>query len=176
MERYARGDAAAFDEIFARYQGRAYAFFLRRTGSEDRAADLYQELFLRIHRACGEYDPGRPFAPWFFQIARNLLVDALRRGARAREVPLTEESMGPGEQELGPEHRVAASEQAGQMLAELSDVERYVLVAAKVHGHEYAELARELGKSVAAVKKLASRAMQRLRAGDLDAGELGGLP
>lgn len=72
MDRYARGDGAAFDELFARYQERAYAFFLWRVGSAEHAADLYQELFLRIHRARERYDPGRPFAPWFFQIARRL--------------------------------------------------------------------------------------------------------
>lgn len=176
MDRYARGEAAAFDELFARYQDRAYAFFCRRTGSEDCAADLYQELFLRIHRARASYDPERAFAPWFFQIARHLLSDELRRRSRAREIPLLEDARLPGQAERGPETDVAAAEQAGEILGRLSGIERYVLVSAKVHGREYAELARELGKSAAAVKKLASRAMRRLRAGERSAGELAALP
>jgi RNA polymerase sigma-70 factor (ECF subfamily) len=176
MERYAQGDAVAFDELFARYHDRAYAFFLRRTGSTDLAADLYQELFLRLHRARGDYDPARPFAPWFFQIARNLLFDALRRSGRVREVPIADELLGPGEREPGSEHRIAESEQADELLGRLSDLERYVLVGAKVHGRGYAELAREVGRSVVAVKKLASRAMQRLRAGDRAAAKFGTLP
>jgi DNA-directed RNA polymerase specialized sigma24 family protein len=59
-------------------------------------------------------------------------------------------------------------ERAARVLERLSAEERHVLVAAKLEGAGYAELARDLGKSVAAVKKLASRAMQRLRAGELD--------
>ena len=51
MARDAAGDAEAFDELFRRYEPRAYVFFLKRTGSPQRAEDLYQELFLRIHRA-----------------------------------------------------------------------------------------------------------------------------
>lgn len=166
MELYARGDSVAFDELFARYQGRAYGYFLGRTRSEDRAADLYQELFLRIHRARRSYDPHRPFAPWFFQIARRLLIDALRREGRSREDLQFEDAMYAELAEPGPERRLAVVEQTNAILGQLSSVERYVLVSAKVQGREYAELARELGKSVAAVKKLASRAMQRLRAGD----------
>lgn len=176
MDRYARGDGAAFEELFARYQGRVYAFFLRRIGSEDRAADLYQELFLRIHRARESYDPERPFAPWFFQIARRLLIDALRRSDRFREDRLLDEAISAGPAECGPEWQVASAEQAAAMLGQLSGIERYVLVSAKVHGREYAELAGELGKSVVAIKKLASRAMQRLRAEDGSARELAALP
>jgi RNA polymerase sigma-70 factor (ECF subfamily) len=176
MDLYARGDGAAFDELFARYEQRAYAFFLQRTRSEDRAADLYQELFLRLHCARESYDPGRPFAPWFFEIARHLLVDAWRRSRRCAEDPLLDEAAYAGPAALGPEHRFAAAEQAHAVLAQLSGVERYVLVSAKVHGREYSELAGELGRSAAALKKLASRAMQRLRARERNLGELATSP
>jgi RNA polymerase sigma-70 factor (ECF subfamily) len=164
MARYVDGDARAFDELFRRYERRAFVFFERRTGCSERARDLYQELFLRVHRARASYDPSRPFSPWFFQIARRLAVDDRRRSLRAREVAL-------GEREpvaTGPDAERArlGSERATHVLDRLSAQERRVLVAAKVEGAGYAELARELGLSVAAVKKLASRAMHRLRAGE----------
>jgi RNA polymerase sigma-70 factor (ECF subfamily) len=161
MERYAGGDGAAFDALFRRYEGRAYAFFYRRTGSEDRAWDLYQELFLRLHRGRSSYDPSLPFAPWLFQIARRLLVDDYRRSFRAHEVAWPERGAPGGEASV--ERRVLDVEEAQGLLATLSPHERDVLVASKVEGVAYAELAEGLGKSVDAVKKLASRAMQRLR-------------
>jgi RNA polymerase sigma-70 factor (ECF subfamily) len=163
MRRYADGDQAAFDELFRRYEPRAYAFFYRRTGSGDRAEDLYQELFLRLHRSRTSYDPARPFAPWFFQIARRLLIDDLRRAFRSNEVPVAASET--SESAPDAEERMGYVEQARGLLAELSAEERRVLVAAKVEGVSYGELARDLGKSTDAVKKLASRAMQRLRAG-----------
>jgi RNA polymerase sigma-70 factor (ECF subfamily) len=162
MERYADGDSAAFEELLGRFEGRAYAFFLRRTSSPQRAEDLYQELFLRIHRARGVYDPARAFAPWFFQIAHRLLVDDLRRAHRAHEVPLGDHE--PRSRGLGSERRVADREQLAHLLEALSPDERRVLVAAKLEGIGYPALARELGRSVDAVKKMASRALQRLRA------------
>src|SRR5262245_31872249 len=93
MERYARGDSVAFDELFRRYEPQAYAFFLKRTRSPERARDLYQELFLRIHRARAVYDPSRPFAPWFFHIAHHLLLDDQQRAYRSREMPLDDRAL-----------------------------------------------------------------------------------
>jgi RNA polymerase sigma-70 factor (ECF subfamily) len=165
MARYARGDAQAFQKIFDRYESRAYRYFLTRTRSEARAADLYQELFLRVHRAREAYDPTRSFAAWFFQIARRLWIDELRREkVRRLEVPLEEDVAACGSL-VRTEQRLVAAEDALGALAQLSEVERYVLVSAKLEGRSYADLARELGRTVVAVKKMASRAMQRLRSG-----------
>ena len=169
MARYARGDAAAFEQLFERYEARTYRFFLIRARSEQRAADLYQELFLRIHRARASYDPSRSFAAWFFQIARRLWIDELRRSAvRSCEIALADEAM-PCEVRSLPERELAAVQDARAALEQLSEVERYVLISAKVEGRSYLDLAGELGRSVVAVKKLASRAMQRLRSSALHA-------
>jgi RNA polymerase sigma factor (sigma-70 family) len=128
MERYADGDAQAFDELFRRYEPRAYAFFLRRTGSPERARDLYQELFLRIHRARDRYDRGRPFAPWLFRIAQRLWIDDQRRAHRSYEVPLgiascgrehhSEDWMAP----RGPARGAVLSERAYARLVEADGV------------------------------------------------------
>ena len=167
MRQYADGDTEAFNELFRRYESRAFTFFIKRTRSRERAQDLYQELFLRIHRARGRYDPGRAFTPWLFQIARRLLVDDQRRAYRSQEVPI-------GDRETRSDRasaldEVADREQLGQILERLSPAERYVLVSAKVEGTGYAELAAQLDKSVDAVKKMASRALRRLRATEFPA-------
>ena len=160
MGRYADGDVEAFDELFRRYERRAYAFFLKRTGSHDRAEDLYQELFLRIHRGRRAYDPARPFLPWFFKVAHHLLLDDVRRAFRSREVPLAGRDL----RSDVVERALADREALDLLLAPLTPGERYVLVSSKLNGTEYSELAAGAGKSVDAVKKMASRAMQRIRA------------
>ncbi len=153
MARYANDDTRAFEEIFRRYEPRAYGFFAKRSGSAQRAEDLYQELFLRIHRARDTYDPSRPFAPWFFQIAHRLWVDDIRREFRRREVPLD----APGlERVLEDRDDLEAA------LGALSQEELYVLVSSKVGGAKYSAIAETLGKSVEAVRKMASRALQRI--------------
>jgi RNA polymerase sigma-70 factor (ECF subfamily) len=165
MARYAAGDEAAFDELFRRYEPRVYAFFAKRTGSPERAEELYQELFLRVHRARDSYDDGRPFAPWLFQIAHRLLIDDLRRAHRSHELPIDDREV--RSECVGNEVQLGDRELLGRALAALSHEERYVLVSAKVDGVGYPELAASLGRSVEAVRKLASRATQRLRAAAL---------
>lgn len=165
MARYADGDPEAFDALFRRYERRAYVFFLKRTRSPDRSEDLYQELFLRIHRARDRYDAARPFTPWFFQIANRLLVDDFRRAFRSREVAI--EDRDPRSEQAGSELLVAHREEVAGLLQDLTPEERYVVPSSKVAGIGYPELAEHLDKSVDAVKKMASRAIQRVRAAAL---------
>jgi RNA polymerase sigma-70 factor (ECF subfamily) len=167
MGRYVDGDAAAFDELFRRYERRAFSYFLQRTRSTDRARDLYQDLFLRIHRARDTYDRERAFAPWFFQIAHRLLIDDQRRAYRMQELQLEEWEV-PARVQCA-EDGVADRDHLTHLLDALSPEERHVLICAKGEGADYAEIAAQLGKSVDAVKKMASRALQRLRAASLGA-------
>jgi RNA polymerase sigma-70 factor (ECF subfamily) len=50
--------------------------------SPEEVEDVAQETFLRALGAIDRYDPGRPFAPWLYQIARN--VARTRFAVRAR--------------------------------------------------------------------------------------------
>jgi DNA-directed RNA polymerase specialized sigma24 family protein len=149
MERYALGDGNAFDELFRRYERRAYAYFLRRTRSPDASRDLYQDLFLRIHRFRSQFDPSQGFTSWFFTIASHVYIDHLRR-CRGFEEPVTDSLAdrkrwrrgAPGDRALG------GAANPGRPVTRAEAVQ----VAAKVVGFDYAEIADELGKTVAAVK------------------------
>jgi len=161
MGRYVAGDIAAFDELFRRYESRAFAYFVKRTRSRERAQDLYQELFLRVHRARDAYDAERPFAPWFFQIAHRLLIDDERRAYRRQEVVFEDAS--PSASREIESDKVADREQLLQLLSGLSEAEQKIFIATKLEGVGYAQLAADQGKSVAAIKKMVSRALQRIR-------------
>ncbi len=161
MELYARGDVEAFQELFRRYERRAYSFFWKRTRSADRTADLFQDLFLRVHRFRETYRSEFRFASWFFQVADNVFMDHLRLQFRLREETIDDrkELSVPANAEWCVSNREAVE----FALAGLSDEQTRVLVAAKVEGFEYPEVAEALGKSVDAVKQLASRTLRRLR-------------
>ncbi|RIL07210.1 MAG: hypothetical protein DCC71_03685 [Proteobacteria bacterium] len=162
MVRYADGDTEAFGELFRRHEARAYAFFLKRSGSTHRAEDLYQELFLRVHRARDTYDSTRPFLPWLFQIAHRLWIDDIRRAFRGREVALEAREIESGSPNI--ERVLADREDLGEALNALTAEERYVVISFKLHGRDYCELAARLGKSIDATRKIASRAMRRVGA------------
>jgi RNA polymerase sigma-70 factor (ECF subfamily) len=161
MGLYAHGSQRAFEELFARYEGRTYGYFLRRVRCEARARDLYQDLFLRLHRFRHTYDPSRPFEPWFFHVAHRVLVDDWRRRHRQAEVGLEESGLACSAPD--PERAAAARCESERQLERLSPEEARILVEAKVLGLEYSEIAAALSKSVVAVKQVASRSLRRLR-------------
>ena len=161
MDRYAHGDTSAFDELFQRYEGRVYSYFLRRSRSADRARDLYQELFLRLHRFRSRFDPSQEFAPWFFQIARRVWLDELRRLHREAR---SDEPASDLADEPVAERWLSARQEVGELLAVLPVAHAQVAVASKLGGAGYAELSRKLGKSEAALKQIGARALRKLRA------------
>ena len=55
MLAYARGDAAAFDCLYARHKGPTYRYFLRHTSDRSAADELHQDVWLNVVRARERY-------------------------------------------------------------------------------------------------------------------------
>jgi RNA polymerase sigma-70 factor (ECF subfamily) len=77
-----RGDAAAWEELIAKYQGRLLAFAEGRLNSRVAAEDVVQEAFLGFLVSLPNYDDKTPLESFLFAIAAHKLTDALRRSGR----------------------------------------------------------------------------------------------
>lgn len=74
-------DAGAFAAFYRRYEAAVLAFFRRRTGDAELAADLTAEVFAAALAGCGRYRPGEsPASAWLFGIAQHKLDKSRRRG------------------------------------------------------------------------------------------------
>ena len=79
-----RGDAAAFDRVYARYRDRIYRFLRRLTGGDRPLADdLFQETFLKLARHAFRLRDDTDLAAWLYTVARNE-YRALRTELRPR--------------------------------------------------------------------------------------------
>jgi RNA polymerase sigma-70 factor (ECF subfamily) len=167
MERYADGDARAFDELWRALSPIVRACQRRWVGDAALADDLVQETFLRLHHARDRYRAGAPVGPWVLTIARRLAIDALRRRGTATD-RLTPEGRLPEP----PEPPADPSEEEVQSLvaavraavAELPESQRTVVALHKLDGVPLARVAEVLGIQEGAARVRAHRGYERLRA------------
>ena len=143
--------------LFDRH-GRAVRHYLRAvTGNDELAQDLAQDVFVRVVRSVGDYEPRERERAWLFRIARNILLDHRRRLA-AR--PLS--GAVAADQAVAPTQ--ALDTDLGVALARLPDREREAFLMAEIGGLSYAEIASAFNLTVPAVRSVIYRARLSLRA------------
>jgi RNA polymerase sigma-70 factor (ECF subfamily) len=83
MRRYACGDSKAFEELYRRHRHSAWRFIYRSTRNRATADELMQEVWFSVARQARQYVPSARFTTWLFTIARNRVLNALRRSPAA---------------------------------------------------------------------------------------------
>lgn len=79
MLAFARGDAAAFDRLYARHRRTVFRFIARSLPSRADAEEIFQDVWMKAIEARERYEPRAKFTTWLYAIAHNRLVDAWRR-------------------------------------------------------------------------------------------------
>src|SRR5262249_40783875 len=90
MLRAQEGDEAAFPELFQRLGPRVLQYVRRLVGSEARAEEITQDVFVQMFRFRQRYRPESKLSTWVFTIATNLCLNELRRPERQLRVDLWE--------------------------------------------------------------------------------------
>lgn len=162
------GDAQAFGELYSRRRGAVLSFLRPRVRDAELAADLMCETFASALLAVHDRKrplPEQPIA-WLIAIARNELLDAVRRGAvadgarrRLRLQPLTLED----EDLLAIDDEAAEADLMSALAEELPADQLDALKARVLDERSYLEIATELRCSQAVVRKRVSRALATLR-------------
>ena len=122
--------------------------------------DVFQETFLKLCKFRHRYKTDLPFLPWFFTLCRNTMLDALRKRRDREELVSTSqiESFAAGAvlaAETSPDY--------ASYLNSLSERERTVLELHFIQDLPFKAVAGRLGMSGASVRKVSSRAIQKLR-------------
>lgn len=165
----ARESDDAFGVFYERHIDAMLAFFLKRLGDRELAADLAAETFAAALIAVPSYDPDRsPPLAWLFMIAHRRLVDSLRRGRvedEARRV-LGMEPMVLTDRDLERVEERADTARHGdalQMLERLSEEHRAAVRGRVVEEESYVELAKRLRCSEALARQRVHRGLTHLR-------------
>jgi RNA polymerase sigma-70 factor (ECF subfamily) len=164
-------EPACFSEIFDRHATTLYRYFLRRVGASE-ADGLLGELFRVAFERRPTYDTARPDArPWLYGIATNILAKHRRREARRLRATarLLAERSAPPDLADGVAATIDAAElwpRVSELIAELPDGERDVLLLFVWEQLSYEEIAASLEIPIGTVRSRLNRVRRRLRALD----------
>ena len=160
LKEIAKGDGEAFTEFIGKWKKPIYAFFLRSLFNHADAEDLTQSFFYRIFRAAGSFKPKAKVSTWLFTIARNLLIDHLKKcSRRPKEAMLPEfEIADEGNSNVDEWHEILSNE-----LKKLPENHRTALLLRVQQEWSYQEIAEIMKTSDSNVKTWIYRARTVLK-------------
>jgi RNA polymerase sigma-70 factor (ECF subfamily) len=167
----ARGDVAAFEELYDRHSSTVYALLLRILGNAHDAEEVLQETFVKAWSSAKMFDALRGSeVAWLISIARSRGIDRLRsrkiRGERedeaGREVAVV---TGVVDRSSGVEHAMRSEERIAVRgaLAELPEPQRVALELAYFEGLSQSEIAAKLNEPLGTIKTRMQLGMKKLR-------------
>ena len=169
-----RGDAAAFEQLVKRYDGRLFSVAQHVTHNWEDAQDAVQEAFLKVFRKLAQFRENSQFSTWLFRITVNESLMKLRKQRSAREVSIdedfqSEEDMSPldvADWAPDPEELYRGSELRNILRRTLQKLQpglRVVFVLPDIEGLSTEQTAEVLELTSVAVKARLWRARLQLR-------------
>lgn len=155
------GERAAFEELIRRWNDPLWRYVRRIAGEDDGAADLVQEIWLRVIRGMSRLREPARLRPWLFGIARRVAMDRLRQRYAApplADVDALDAVPGPEPGTLDDDLDALDHE-----LGRLPILEREVLTLFYLQELSLAEVADVLAVPTGTVKSRLFRARQLLR-------------
>jgi RNA polymerase sigma-70 factor (ECF subfamily) len=71
LEAIAGGDRAAFRALYQRFQPRLHRLAYATLLDQEEAADVVQEVFVRLHAQAGSWRADTPLEPWLYRVTLN---------------------------------------------------------------------------------------------------------
>jgi RNA polymerase sigma factor (sigma-70 family) len=164
--RVSSGDSAAFALLDARHRGALtrYAGSLLRRSEHD-AEDVVQDVLIRAHDALRAGDLPDDLRPWLFRLTRNRAIDEVRRMRWGDESLDSDHTFSSSDRGKDPETMLTSKETLRRLVEDLADLpvnQRTALLARELDDHSPEQVAAQLGVSVMAAQKLATRARANL--------------
>ena len=161
----AAGDERAFESLYRASAGRVYAVCLRMTADRERAAELTQDVFVRVWERLGAFRGESAFDSWLHRIAVNVVLESERSTRRrlARVEPTDELAEVEGAQmRQGREGHVGDRMDLEAAIAALPPATRRVFLLHDVEGYRHEEISRMTGSAQGTLRAQLFRARRLL--------------
>ena len=164
VEQARAGDPAAWDALFRRYQLPLYVYVFELLHDEQACLDIVQETFINATRYLGSLREDGKFGSWLFSIAHQKCQQHWRKPQRTE--PLDENFAELPADEFGPDDLLIRAEQQEEfmnLLNQLPEIHRSVLLLHFLEDFSLEEIARITGVNVGTVKSRLHYAKKSLR-------------
>jgi RNA polymerase sigma-70 factor (ECF subfamily) len=173
MLRVRDGDQGSFELLLEKHRGPMIHFLHRMVRNDAVAEELSQEVFLRVFRSRGNYQPTAKFTTWLFRIGMHLALNWIRDGRHEKSQTSLDKTPEDGANRQVPDRRRTVEQEllyqsklgeVRQAIHSLPAKQRAAVMMHKYEEMEYAQIANVIGCSESAVKSLLFRAYEALRA------------
>lgn len=171
-----KGDTGAFEKILKNYENVIYGIAYRYAGSQDDAADMAQEIFIKMFRNINGFRFKSKLSTWIYRVAVNTCIDMIKKSDRDKAAYSLDDGYTDDEGEmcygeiadtsLLPDEVIIKGEvkdAVNTALSCLSEDYRTVIILRDMQGLTYDEIAEVIDCSVGTVKSRISRGRKNLR-------------
>lgn len=167
MRRVANDDEGGIEELYDRFGSLVYRMAYQAMPTRADAEDVVQEVFIRLWRTAGRYDPKRSaLVTWVMLLARRHMVDRLRRVQSRIKPGVLDESWSPASSEASAGSNVEKDERFALVMKKietLPELQQTVVKRAYLGGQTLKQIGLEMGIPLGTIKSALSRALVRLR-------------
>ncbi len=155
MEKYCEGEVMAFELLYQRHKSRVWSYLKKRVKDEHAVNEIFQGIFMKLHRKRDLYSPNHLFIKWLYTICRSELSDYFRKTEKFTELKGDIESDAEVQAE---ENRIDLDN-----FSDLSANEKKAIELKYYSDKDYEEISEILKTSNSNARKLVSRGIKKLR-------------
>lgn len=174
VQRAKKGNIAAFEQLFYRYQKRIYSFILQMVQDKDDTAELTQDTFIRAYYSLRSLKSDEAFSSWLYRIAVNLVRDKMRKFSPDMESidePYTDQEGAEFKTEIAdwsanPRETTLQSELQNKIqtaVSSLPKLQREAIILYHIEEMDIEQISKILGVPTGTVKSRLARARDILR-------------
>lgn len=166
IQRAQNGESKAVGELYVQHHEQIFRYVWAKVSDANLAEDLTGEVFMRMVSRISTYRPtGVPFQAWLYRIARNLIIDYLRKNASTTSIPFEDMNLmqEPGASPPTLVEGKITIETLQYALNKIDHDQAEVIRLRFLAGLQVNEVAKRLQKTPAAVKALQHRGLAALR-------------
>lgn len=159
MVLYQNGNKEAFDALYIRHSGKVFGFIKNKIKKPEFAHDLFQETFSKIHKSKHLYNKTFPLLPWIFTIAKNVLIDYVRKENLRTFVDVELDTLpSPDPVEAPPIEKIV-----NPLLVNLPESQRLAIQMRYLEEKTFEEIASHLKTTSLNVRQIISRGIKRIK-------------